>query len=84
MTVAMMGIEREEAGYEKAERKRFEHLARETTIAVGIVTVAAVFSNPVETFFGWIFGGLFGGEEDGDDEPAPDYSRAERIPEDYR
>jgi hypothetical protein len=80
----MMGIEREEAGHEKAERKRFEHLARETTIAVGIVTVAAVLSNPIEAFFCALFGWIFGGEEEGDDEPAPDYSRAERIPEDYR
>jgi hypothetical protein len=82
--MAMMGEEREEAGYEIAERKRFEHLARETTIAVGIVTVAAVLSNPIEAFFGAVFGWIFGGDDDGDDEPAPDYSRAERIPEDYR
>jgi hypothetical protein len=79
-----MGIEREEAGHEKAERRRFESLARETTIAVGIVTTAAVLANPIETFFGWVAGLIFGGEDEGDDEPAPDYSRAERIPEDYR
>ena len=80
----MMGIEREESGYEKAERKRFEYLARETTIAVGIVAVAAIVSNPVEGFFGMLFGWIFGSDEEGDDEPAPDYSRAERIPEGYR
>ena len=77
----MMGIEREETGYEKAGRRRFQYLARETSVAVGIVTVAAIVSNPLVAFLEWLFSGS---DDDGDDEPAPDYSRAERIPEEYR
>jgi hypothetical protein len=77
----MMGIEREETGYETAGRRRFQYLARETTIVVGILTVAAVLSNPVAAFFEWLFSGS---DDEDDDEPAPDYSRAERIPEEFR
>ena len=78
----MMGIEREETGYERLERRRFEGLVRETGIAVGIFWIAAALYNPVGAVLAWLF--VRDGDEDEDDQPAPDYSRAERIPEDYR
>ena len=80
----MMGIEREETGFETAGRRRFRYLARETTVVVGIVTVAAIVSNPIAAFFEWLFSGNDDEREENDDSPAPDYSRAERIPEEYR
>ena len=72
------------SGYHKIGRQQFRALDRETKLAVGGFTVIALVFEPLETLFGFLFGWLFDRNEEDGGEPAPDYSRAERIPEDYR
>ncbi|HEX8583631.1 MAG TPA: hypothetical protein VF680_04405 [Allosphingosinicella sp.] len=72
-----------EAGYHKIEREQFEGLVRENwwisavTLAVAIPMAAL---NPIGALFEW----MFSGSDDDDREEAPDYSMAERIPEDEK
>jgi hypothetical protein len=72
------------SGDHKIGRQQFRALDRETKLAVGGFTLIALVFEPIETLFSLLFGWLFDRDEEEDEEPAPDYSRAERIPEDYR
>jgi hypothetical protein len=71
-----MGVERQETGYEKLERHRFEALARETSIVMGTLAVIGFVTNPISALLDWLFSR---GKEEKDDKPAPDYSMAEVI-----
>jgi hypothetical protein len=71
-----------EAGYHKLEAQEFRALVREGTIATVAFGMLALALEPLETLFAFLFGWLFGGRAEEDDgEAAPDYSMAERIPE---
>ena len=72
------------SGHHKIGRQQFRALDRETKLAVGGFTLIALIFEPIETLFGLLFGWLFERDDEEDGEPAPDYSRAERIPEDCR
>ena len=69
-----------EASYHKLERLQFDGLARRTWWIMTFLAAVAVVFNPIEA----LIDRMFGGSDDNDGEETPDYSMAERFPEDEK